>query len=130
MRLNELCVLNLKQPAFIIKNGADILCFYDAKREGFEKVKFAVESYQKLYPGDVKYFSLDKNWQLNNSTMNVQIENRNDSKLISINGNSYTLILRNSYNSNVPTKTTFIAMPWVKVDVDYSLTNGAFRTLI
>lgn len=130
MRLNELCVLNLKQPAFIIKNGADILCFYDAKREGFEKVKFAVESYQKLYPGDVKYFSLDKNWQLNNSTMNVQIENRNDSKLISINGNCYTLILRNSYNSNVPTKTTLIAMPWVKVDVDYSLTNGAFRTLI
>jgi hypothetical protein len=120
----------LKQPAFLIKNGSEILCFYDASKEGFEKVKFAVESYRKLYPGDVRYFLLDKNWQLNNSKFKIEVENRNDSKLIAINGKNYTLILRNTFNSTESNDTKLIAMPWIKINVDYPLSNGAYRTLI
>ena len=130
LRLNEFCVLNLKKPAFIIKEGGDILCFYDADKDDFEKIQFAVESYSKLYPGDIRYFSLDKNWLLNNSTFKIQVENRNDSKLISINDKNYTLILRNTFDSNPLNKATLIAMPWVKIEADHNLISGAFRSLI
>jgi len=60
MTSDEFCVFNSKQLVFVVKKDQDLLCFYKAKKEDFDKVEKMVEAYRKIYPSDVKYFDLTK----------------------------------------------------------------------
>lgn len=121
----ELCILNSRFPIILLRDGNELFCFHGANGEQLEKLHFAVDSYRKLYPGDVRYFSMEKNWNLK-GPLQFQCRNTKYGKLITLNKSSFLLKMKNSENPTSNGGTT-IGMPWVHASVDYSLRNGAFR---
>jgi competence protein ComEC len=128
LELREICVLNAKFPAVLVKSGEKLFCFHDADTDEKEKLQFAVEAYRKVYPGEVRYFSMKRNWTLSGKEI-IAVKDRKGGKMIVVNGKKIFLQARNG-NVEVPKGTTVIGMPWVRSSVDHSLKDGAYRSSI
>jgi competence protein ComEC len=121
----ELCILNARFPIVLFRDGEQLFCFHGADTEQSDKLHFAVDSYRKLYPGTVRYFSMDKNWSIQGK-FKIEIQNKTEGKLISINGSNYLLKMKNTEQQSQGV-TASIGMPWVYSAVNHSLRGGAFR---
>lgn len=125
LKLREVCVFNMKFPLVVVKSGENIFCFHDADKEETDKLHFAVESYRKVYPGEVRYFSMKRNWKLE-GTERIKVSSVKGGKELEVNGKRFFLLTRNG-DITVPKNAVCLGMPWVKSPVDYSLKLGAFR---
>lgn len=123
---NELCVFNAKQMIITIKKDDQIFCFFKAKKDDFDKVEFAVKGYQKLHPGDIRYFSLDeKDWMIKSESVVLRTQNKKDQVIIHLNNESYSILL-SDYSEETISVSKLIGMPWVNRKCDHNLKEGAF----
>jgi hypothetical protein len=125
LNLREICVLNMKFPAIMVKSGEQIFCFHDAEQEEREKLDFAVQAYQKEYPGEVRYFSMKRNWKLK-GTEKIRVASVKGGKELEVNGKKFFLLTRNG-EVKIPENTIKLGMPWVRTSVNHSLKEGAYR---
>lgn len=127
---NELVVFNSRQLVVAVRCSDNIYCFYKADEGDFEKVKFVLESYQKLHPAKIKYFSLDKSgWKLNSANKTITAEKLKESYVITV-GKKRLQIQKYDKEYKPIKNTTVLGMPWVETRVNYSLKHGAFRMRI
>jgi hypothetical protein len=127
LNLSEICFFNQSKSTFIIKDKMDAYCFYDGEKKDLDKCKFTVESYLKLYPATVQYFSLKGlDWELKKSNLAVTVNRHKEGVLIRINKRKYFLKNRKSTKFN---DGKVICLPWVKTVLksDLSLRYKAYR---
>jgi len=125
LTLREVCVLNMKFPVILVKSGNDIFCFHDAEKDERDKLDFAIQAYQKVYPGDVRYFSIKRNWKLE-GVERIEVSSVKGGKELEVNGKRFFLLTRNG-DVTIPKNALCLGMPWVKSPVDYCLKAGAYR---
>jgi competence protein ComEC len=130
LKLREICVLNMKFPVFLVKSGKEIFCFHEAQRDEREKLDFAIQAYQKVYPGEVSYFSLKRNWKLQGEGKEcIKVSSTKDGKELEVNGKKFFLLTQN-VEVKSSKNAVILGMPWVKTFVNHSLKEGAFRYLL
>jgi hypothetical protein len=124
---SELCVLHLRKPIVLLKRGKNIFCFYKCRPRDFPKVQRAVEGYQKVNPGTVRYFSVYmKNWYIRSDKINLQVRNKKGTLDIEFNRKIIHLELSNKTVLHKKGE-TYLAMPWVEDPHAIALKNGAYR---
>jgi hypothetical protein len=128
LKLREVCVLNMKFPVMLVKSGSEIFCFHEAEQDDQEKLDFAIQAYQKVYPGEVHYFSMKRDWKLE-GTEKISMTSVKGGKELEVNGKKFFLLTSNG-EVNIPKNTLRLGMPWVRTPVYHSLKEGAFRQSI
>ncbi len=126
---NEICFFNHSKLTFTIKKGEQIYCFYDGKLKDLKKIEFMVKSYQKLYPGNLHYFSIkEKDWKLNNKNIKVEIKKLKKGRLITLNNSTY-YVKRYENDTTKNLKAKVILMPWIEKGKksDHLLKNGGTK---
>jgi len=130
MTTNEICVFNARQVIVTVKKNDQLFCFYQAKEDDFDKVKFAVDGYRKIHPGKVSFYPLSKsNWNIESNQTRISTERINGNYRISVNGRKYAILLNNYVEFDI-LNSFVIGMPWVQRKADHLLNNGAFVTPI
>ncbi len=126
MNVNELCVFNARQVIITVRKDNQLFCFYKAKPDEEEKVKFAVQGYLKLHPSEIHYYSLNKkNWKLTSSKTSISVRKEKGSIEMDVNGRKYSVLL-SDYSDVINPSSIKIGMPWMEAVVDHSLKNGAY----
>ena len=128
LKLREVCVLNTKFPVILVKSGTQIFCFHEADQNEREKLDFAIQAYQKVYPGKVRYFSMKRNWKLQGAEK-MSVTAVKGGKEFEVNGKKFFLLTRNS-EVKMPENAIKLGMPWVRTSVNHSLKDGAYRFLL
>jgi hypothetical protein len=109
----------------------DIYCFYDGDSTDLKKIDFLTKSYQKLYPGNLHYYSIKKrDWKLNSKTFRFTIKKLKQGRLITLNNISYYVKkYENDTTNNLKSKV--ILMPWLNKGnrFEYPLKNGGIQFL-
>jgi competence protein ComEC len=122
---DQLCVFNSKQLLITVKKGDRIFCFYNADQEDFAKVKFNVESYRKLFPGNVLYLPVaDKNYSIQSKGCKVQVVKEDGGYSLMVNSRKFFVSFYNTREIN--SSELSIGMPWIESGVDHPLFKGAF----
>ena len=126
---DELCVFNHRKLVVTVKKDADILCFYDGGKEELEKVKFMVEGYKKIHPGEIRYLSLDKiNYHATIDGKILAIEHSGNNFEIQL-GNKKLIIVHEEQEES-DNEGQLIGMPWIQSGVDHDLNKGAYITAL
>lgn len=126
LNTNELCVFNSRQFTFVVKKENAIFCFFRAKENDFTKVQRLAEAYQKLYPGKISYFDLEKkNWQLTSDDLIIKTEKVGPNWTLQLNDKKYTFLFVNDRPTS--SSAQIIALPWLESASGYELSKGAFR---
>ncbi len=129
MSTNEFCVFNSKQLVFVVKDNQNLLCFYKAKKDDFDKVEKLVDAYRKIYPAEVQYFDLsERNYAVNSESLIVKTTKIGVNWEVKVNSKVYALVV--DYESNTSLKGKSIVMPYIESSTSYELSKGAFRAKI
>ena len=129
LKCNEICFYNHTKLTFTIKQGNQIYCFYDGDSKDLEKIKFTIKAYQKLYPGNIHYFSMkDRDWKLRTKNLISTIKKFKKGRLISLNNRSY-YVKRYENDTTHIQNAKIILMPWLEKgnSTDYLLKNGGIQ---
>ena len=124
---DELCVFNHKKLIVTVKKDGQILCFYDGGGEGLEKVKFIVEGYKKLHPGEIRYISLSKmdyNAMIDDQVLSI--DHKGSDFEVHLGKKKFIIAYADQDNSVPDVK--LIGMPWIESKMDHNLHNGAYIT--
>jgi len=126
MNASELIVYNTNLPLISVKLGNEIACFYRGKEGDLKKVKFLMDSYSRVKPGDVRYFKLEEG-------KNTIHSNKGVIEITSIGGNVYirankkTYFLRSKYGSAERIVNYTFDLPYLAENPDnYNLKKGAY----
>jgi competence protein ComEC len=129
LKKNEICFFNHSKLTFILKKENDVYCFYDGDSTDLKKIDFITKSYQKLYPGNIHYYSIKKrDWKLNSKTFKFTIKKLKQGRLITLNNTSYYVKrYENDTTNNLNSKV--ILMPWLVKEnkLEYPLKNGGIQ---
>ena len=126
MSTNEFCVFNLKQLVFVVKDNQNLLCFYKAKKEDFDKVERVVDAYRKIYPADVQYFDLnERNYSVISESLNVKTTKSGANWEVKVNDKEYALVT--NYDSKASLRGQKIVMPYIESATSYELSKGPYR---
>lgn len=126
MERNQIAFLNAKNPCVIIQENGWLICLYANRNKETKGVKFNVESFQKMYPGKLKYIEISQkkttNIAIGKSQWNiVHVKNGYE---ISNGQKNYFLATGENYQTN---SNTIIYSPWLEgTNRKYALTKGAF----
>ena len=126
---NEICFFNHSKLTFTLKQGNQIYCFYDGDSTDLKKIKFTILAYQKLYPGNLHYFSMkDRDWKLRTKNLISNVKKLKQGRLISINNHSY-YIKRYENDTTHIQNAKIILMPWLEKgnSSEYLLKNGGIQ---
>ncbi len=132
LNYREICFFNHAKATFIVKDCSAIFCFYDGEKADIEKLKFIINSYAKVYPGDVRYFSIHQNdWNIKRKGLSIAVNHLKTGFNIEINEQAYFL-KSNSYEAVDGLQKKNICLPWVEpsLKTDYLLKESAVRFVI
>lgn len=129
MNYNEICFFNHSRLTFTVKNKNRLYCFYDGTKGDFEKVKRIVEAYRKIYPSEIRYFSMyEKDLIFQNKELKIKTKNYRKGVRVQFNNEVY--FVKKNINAQIPAYTnTVINMPWLEVGDSkfYSLAHKCVR---
>ena len=121
---NHICFLNNNKLTFLVKNNNQIYCFYNDVPDKLDKVKFTTDSYFKLYPGDITYYSLkNKNYTLSANGKKIKISKEKSNFVIALNNRKIEVIHSEKDILKLNKNNETIYMPWIYNE--NSLQNGA-----
>lgn len=129
MNYNEICFFNHSRLTFTVKNKNRLFCFYDGTKGDFEKVKRIVEAYRKIYPSEIRYYSIyEKDLILQSEQVDIKTKNNKNGVRIVFNDKVY-FVKKNNYEEVIPNSGLVINMPWIRTNdsKSYSLENGCVR---
>ncbi len=127
MTKSEICFYNDSKTLFSVKYQDAIFCFYDREEVEVDKVKFTLNSYTKIYPGNISYLSLrSKDWKIRMKDMFVHVKRKKNGFKIFANKHRYFVKNR---NSSFQTDTEVICLPWITTCLksEINLKDGAVR---
>lgn len=129
MDYNEICFFNHSRLTFTVKNKNRLYCFYDGTKADLEKVKRLVEGYRKLYPSEIRYYSMYEQ-DIRFESDRLRIYTKNDKTGIQVVVNEKSYYVRKYLNGQSSDKQDIeINMPWIKINHSnsYSLADKAVR---
>ena len=129
LNTNEICFFNHSKLTFTIKQGNQIYCFYDGDTTDLKKIDFFIKSYQKIYPGEIKYLTIkEKDWKIKSNTLNVEIKKLKMGRSIKLNDRSF-YVKRNEKDTAIIDGSKTLLMPWLENgnSCEYSLNKGGIQ---
>lgn len=122
---DKLCIFNSKNLALIVKKSDKLICVHAATDSNkLKKVMTMVESFVKIYPSEIQYITLiDKNLKIENDELSLQIEKRNFGYKMNFNGKKMNVLMS---NQEVKERGLMIGMPWIEMEMDHNLSEGAY----
>lgn len=122
MKSNDLWVMNDNQALIVLKIGQKTYCFHEDKR--IDKVKKYMIGFQSIYPSEINYLSLKKDYQLKTEIGIFKISKKGGN--IYVNAQNKTLgIIRNESFDEL--KFLKIALPFFEGEATHYLKDGPFR---
>lgn len=126
MKSSEMVIFNTNLPVLAIKMGNAITCFHGGKEGDLKKVKFLIDSYSRVKPGDVKYIKLGdgKNTiKSNKGTIEITSTEGN----VYIDANKKTYFLRSKYGFADRVVDVTLDLPYIAENkTNYNLKKGAY----
>lgn len=126
---SEICFFNSTKLTISIKNKNELFCFYNATKTELDKIKFMVESYRKVYPANVHYFSIkNRDWKLKSKNLTITIQKRKQGRLIAVNNTLYYVKTYENDTTSIK-NAKVILMPWLVNGnhSEHSLKNGGLQ---
>ncbi len=130
MNKKEICFYNDSKALFSVKFEDEIFCFYDRKVHELDKVKFTINSYSKIYPGNITYCSLFENdWKIKKKGLIIKVNHLKHGFNVKVNGKNYFLKNR---KSTFLIHSKVVSLPWIDpvLNSELTLKNGALHFLI
>lgn len=126
MNASELVVFNVNLPVVSIKTGNTITCFHGGKEGDLKKVKFLMDSYSKVKPGDVNYVKLEDGKNTIKCKKGV-IEITKVEGNIYIDAKKKTYFLRSKYGFADRMVDVTLDLPYIaEINNNYNLRKGAY----
>lgn len=125
MNANQVCFLNAKEVAFVVKQRDQNFCFYANKKGNPKKAAYAAGAYEKLFPGTMHYFEISqkKTSQLTCGKSKIDIQRVRGGYQIEVNDASFFLATSDRFEHP---KGKIIYAPWLSAEnAPYQLATGA-----
>lgn len=126
-RMNEhqVCFLNTKEVAFVVKQRDQNFCFYANKKGNTKKAAYAAGAYEKLFPGTMHYFEISqkKTSHLTCGKSKIDIQRVKGGYQIEVNDESFFLATSDRFENP---KGKLIYASWLSAaNAPYQLATGA-----
>ncbi|MBI1837917.1 MAG: ComEC/Rec2 family competence protein [Flavobacteriia bacterium] len=126
MNEDHICFFNHTKALLIVKKQQKLYCFYDSDKFDLNKIKRIAQSYQKIYPGNLRYFNIkNKDWKIKDFQLNIQVVNSRSGVQYEINRKNF-FVLKTNFPHEQLNNEISMNMPWIKNDSkSRNLKNGA-----